>query len=343
MKRLNSLDTLRSFAILIVLLGHSVLGYGSPAHLTPLQLGGIGVDLFFVLSGWLLGGQLFKEMASGHVDIKRFWYRRWYRTLPAYYAVLLFTVLQQLLTKDSIGNYWSYVFLLQNYTYPLDIFHVSWSLAVEEQFYLLIAPLVAGMLFLEKNQRLALLILLLFLPSVFRLLGWFEHYNETHVRIDGCVMGVLLALIRHQFNQAWQILIKASSVLFFFSLVLFVLFFLQRWYPNEYLSEPGFLTRAFMFACWVIYANKNAMTTSRLYFPGAHYIATRSYSMYLLHPDAIAIINRITINLDFTFYLLAVFLLTLFFAEILYKAIEIPFMKLRDRVLDPTKHALNAR
>ncbi len=71
--RLNSMDALRSFAILIVLVGHIVLGYGSPAHLAPLQLGGMGVDLFFVLSGWLLGCQLFKEMDSGTIQVKRFW------------------------------------------------------------------------------------------------------------------------------------------------------------------------------------------------------------------------------------------------------------------------------
>ena len=60
--RIMSMDVLRAAAILLVIIGHSVLSYGSPSNLAPFQFGGTGVDLFFVLSGWLLGGQLFKEL-----------------------------------------------------------------------------------------------------------------------------------------------------------------------------------------------------------------------------------------------------------------------------------------
>lgn len=326
------MDALRSFAILIVLVGHIVLGYGSPAHLAPLQLGGMGVDLFFVLSGWLLGCQLFKEMDSGTIQVKRFWYRRWLRTLPAYYAVLGFTIFQQFLTKENPKLYWDYFVFLQNYNYPLEIFYVSWSLAVEEQFYLMIAPLAAGMLYLGKNQRLMLLVILLFTPSFFRELNWYSYYNETHVRFDGCVMGVMLALLRYQFAEFWQFLIKISGALFIISLIAFFLFFWQRWYPNDYIGEPGFLTRAFMFGCWVIFANKSDFIKTKLSFPGARYIATRSYSMYLLHPDAIAITNKLVKDANFYFYFSVVMALTFLVAELLYRLVEVPFIKFRDRV-----------
>jgi peptidoglycan/LPS O-acetylase OafA/YrhL len=101
--RYRSMDFFRSIAILMVILSHSILSYGAPQYLSPLQLGGTGVDLFFVLSGWLLGGQLFKEInIDGNVSIRKFWIRRWMRTLPAYYAVLMLSVTQRLTTKESL-------------------------------------------------------------------------------------------------------------------------------------------------------------------------------------------------------------------------------------------------
>lgn len=83
--RIRSMDFLRAVAILLVILAHTSLSYGRFPSLVPLQFGGTGVDLFFVLSGWLLGCQLFKELNKHNtINIKRFWVRRWMRTLPAY-------------------------------------------------------------------------------------------------------------------------------------------------------------------------------------------------------------------------------------------------------------------
>ncbi|MCL1479007.1 MAG: hypothetical protein MH219_16525 [Marinobacter sp.] len=75
-----------------------------------------------MLSGWLLGCLLFKEMAQGGINVRRFWVRRWMRTLPAYYVVLIYTIAQQVLTKDDPSTPWTYFFFLQNYDYPLEIF-----------------------------------------------------------------------------------------------------------------------------------------------------------------------------------------------------------------------------
>ena len=131
--RYRSMDLLRAIAITLVILAHSVFSYGAPEHLAPLQFGGTGVDLFFVLSGWLLGGLLFKEAEkNGNIDIKRFWIRRWMRTFPAYYAVLIIQVSQRYLTKDDVDFPWEYFVFVQNYSYPLDFFFFFWSLSVEE-------------------------------------------------------------------------------------------------------------------------------------------------------------------------------------------------------------------
>ncbi|WP_354668041.1 acyltransferase family protein [Marinobacter salexigens] len=329
--RIRSLDSLRSIAILMVLFAHSVLGFGAPTHLAPAQLGGMGVDLFFVLSGWLLGSLLFKEMAQGGINVRRFWVRRWMRTLPAYYVVLIYTMGQQILTKEDPSTPWTYFFFIQNYDYPLEIFSVSWSLAVEEQFYLFIAPFLALTVYVKPNIRLCLLVSLFILPAIFRYLGWYSTNLETHVRLDCCIMGVMLACIKYQHNQIWSVLLKYSFGMAIVSTVFFVLYFYQRWFPLSWLGDPGFMARAMMFGAWVVFANSSNKIRWNLFFPGANYIATRSYAIYLLHPDAIALVNRVTIDLPFLVYLSIVFLLSVAAAEVLYRIVELPFMNMRSR------------
>jgi peptidoglycan/LPS O-acetylase OafA/YrhL len=329
---IRSMDTFRSIAILMVLLAHIVLGYGAPEPLAPLQLGGMGVDLFFVLSGWLLGGQLFKEMEHGRVNIRRFWVRRWMRTMPAYYVVLLYTITQQVLTKENPSTPWTYFFFIQNYEYPLEIFSVSWSLAVEEQFYLFIAPFLALTIYLTSGLRLGLLLILFVLPSVFRYFDWYGTNVETHVRLDGCIMGVLLACLRHQHKLIWNMLLKYSPAMAVVATGFFMLYFLQRWFPLSWLGDPGFMARALMFGAWVVFANSSERASWSFYFPGANYIATRSYAIYLLHPDAIAITNRLPFELPFFVYFGLVSLLSVAVAEALYRIVELPFMNMRSRV-----------
>ncbi|MFL1405674.1 acyltransferase family protein [Marinobacter sp. M1N3S26] len=326
------MDTLRSVAILIVVFAHSILGFGSPPLLAPFQLGGMGVDLFFVLSGWLLGSQLFKEMESGEINVQRFWIRRWMRTLPAYYVVLLYTMAQQVLTKESPATPWTYFFFLQNYDYPLEIFSVSWSLAVEEQFYLFIAPFLAFTIYFRPNTRLAMLLLIFILPSVFRYFEWYGTTSETHVRLDCCIMGVLLACLKYQHRTIWNQMLKYSGHMALLATGFFILYFYQRFFPLSWLDEPGFVARALMFGAWVVYANSSPKVSWNLYFPGANYVATRSYAIYLLHPDAIAIANRLPIELPFVVYLSLVLVLSALAAEALYRAVELPFMNMRSKV-----------
>lgn len=325
------MDTLRSIAILMVVLAHSVLGFGAPEPLAPLQLGGIGVDLFFVLSGWLLGGQLFREMKNGKIDIKRFWVRRWMRTLPAYYVILSLTLFQQLVTKDNPSLRWDYFFFLQNYNPPLDIFYVSWSLAVEEHFYLFIAPVLALIAPIPRSWKMLFFMILIFLPSVFRFFELYDEKFETHVRIDGCVFGVFAAYLYVDFNRFWQLLEKYSGILFAISVLAFLMFFVQRWFPMDWISDPSILALAFVFVIWVIFANSSDGRKNGFYFPGAYYIATRSYSLYLLHPEAIALINRVPVEFNFVVYLSLVLILSLFLSEFLYRFVELKFMNLRSK------------
>lgn len=329
--RYKSMDLLRSIAILLVVVGHTVLSYGSPQHLKPLQFGGSGVSLFFVLSGWLLGGLLFKESKEfGQIDIKRFWIRRWMRTFPAYYTVLCFSVIQRYLTKDNVSFPFDYFVFVQNYDYPLAFFTVSWSLCVEEQFYLLIAPIIFLLIRTKRSITTLVLLCLFLMPFVFRQLGLYGHANETHVRIDCCAAGVLLAHFYHHYPEMWNKIVKVLPYLGIFSLILYILFFICRYYPDWWIQNPDKLVLAFIFGTWVATANSNRFIVDKLYVPGAYYISTRSYSIYLLHPEILALLKRFFLNLPFPVYLFLSFIGSLMISEILYRIIEKPIMDSRE-------------
>ena len=330
--RVFLLDVLRATAILLVFVAHTVLSYGAPASIAPLQLGGTGVDLFFVLSGWLIGSQLFKELDTyGNVDIKRFWVRRWMRTLPAYYAVLTATIVQLALTKNNFEMPWGYFVFVQNYQHPLTFFSVSWSLCVEEQFYLAIAPFLVLLAKLNRNYRTSTLFLVLILPAIFRLLGWFDSAEETHVRWDCCIMGIILAHTKYSYPKIWQSLLTKASSLAIAGLAIYVYFYIARWQPEIALGEPSKLLLAFVFGAWVIWANS---VNREFDFPGHQlvmYISTRSYAIYLLHPEALAVARRFFQDSHFVVYFAIAFAVSCLIAEILYRCVELPGMKLRSK------------
>lgn len=331
-RRYQSMDFLRSAAIILVLLAHSVLSYGAPSFLAPLQLGGTGVDLFFVLSGWLLGSQLFKEIdRSGRIDVMRFWSRRWLRTFPAYYCILVLTVVQRYLTKDNIEFPWGYFIFVQNYQHPLEFFSISWSLCVEEQFYLLIAPVLAVSIGLKRGATLLLLVGALLTPCVLRMFGFYSSDEETHVRIDGCVMGVLLAFVHARYREAWNKLAEWAGWMALLGLSIYVFAYLSRFRHWGVLSNPDKLLLAFIFGSWVLVANANEKWRSSLSIPGAYYVATRSYSLYLLHPEVMAILRRFSNLIPFPIYFLLCVAGGLLISEVLYRTVEYPAMRLRER------------
>ncbi|MBY0229087.1 MAG: acyltransferase, partial [Gemmataceae bacterium] len=119
--RIPALDALRAVAILWVVLLHLALAGYLPAIASPflqklVMAGDIGVDLFFVLSGYLIASIMLGEFAdTGGLRLGRFWHRRWMRTLPAYYATLALVALGDLAHRHPVpwSHAWSYLFFLQ--------------------------------------------------------------------------------------------------------------------------------------------------------------------------------------------------------------------------------------
>jgi peptidoglycan/LPS O-acetylase OafA/YrhL len=225
--RQDGLDVLRALAILPVLLFHAPEGVTS-ALPEPLRyafrFGWMGVDLFFVLSGYLIGRQVFatREDAPLGAQLRSFWVKRWTRTLPLYFVVLgTYAVIKPwVFGAPFIGGGWHYVLFLQNYL-PLLDFVQSWSLCVEEHFYLVLPLLAFGL----RGRRWPAWVWLV--PVAVSLVGralvsrtvppetpvlelapllqW-----PTHLHLDGLGIGVFLARTAEHW-RGWTARAKALS------------------------------------------------------------------------------------------------------------------------------------
>lgn len=329
--RVPSLDFLRALAIGLVVTAHTVLAYGPTPALKPLQRGGTGVVLFFLLSGWLLGGQLFRELKRRRsIDLPRFWYRRWLRTLPAYYAVLFLTFLQQCVATSSPNIQWQYLLFLQNY-FPMPYFTISWSLCVEEHFYLLIGPVLLLMFFYPR-WRAPTLLAVFGIPILCRSMGWYGSLVETHVRWDVCAAGVGLAAIAEFAPEVWSRLCRFSPWAAAAGLAAYLLDFAVRWHPTLPAVRYDQAIYSLIFGSFLVLAVSSEPWGHRLTMPGAAYLASRAYSIYLLHAEVLAVMKRYGKDLSFPVYLLVTWIGCCLVAEVLYRLVELPGMNLRERL-----------
>jgi len=217
--RMSELDGIRGVACLVVLFDHCVIGLFPPGwipgyyRLTAWLLG--GVDLFFVLSGLLIGGILLDHRSAANY-FKVFWTRRVARIMPVYYLLLLTfyaaLLAKPLLTAPWLDGYlfkdmmplWTYPLFVQNFAQSVDggdggarWVASTWSLAIEEQFYLLLPPLV----YVMGRRRLAVLaaaciaVAPLVRGHLWQVTGhWAAGYFLLPGRMDSLMFGLLGAL-----------------------------------------------------------------------------------------------------------------------------------------------------
>lgn len=223
--RLGSLDVLRGMAILLVLFRHapgfepadSSLQVAISYLLSGLRrVGWVGVDLFFVLSGFLISGLLFKELArTGRLDVSRFWLRRGLKIWPSYFAAYGAMVCLEIIARPNLAKSlraWPNLLFVQNY-FPHKIhWPHSWSLAVEEHFYLALPLILLSVLTLTPSRSFKSLPLCIFLVCAATLFGrlltstlgtgkWESIYYPTHCRVDSLSFGVLLGYLNFYHPQ----------------------------------------------------------------------------------------------------------------------------------------------
>jgi len=208
--RIKRLDILRCAAVLLVVTGHSGIFF-----LTS-KVGWVGVDLFFVLSGFLISGLLYSEYKKrGAISFRRFFIRRGMKIYPAFYVMLLATYVGQLLfwhaPPQPLSSYLREILFVQNYRYA--IWGHTWSLAVEEHFYIALALLLLALARYSLDRTdpfrkvpqiflfvavtcLTLRILTIALTPSSKFITW-QVMNLTHTRIDALFFGVLLGYLYH--------------------------------------------------------------------------------------------------------------------------------------------------
>jgi peptidoglycan/LPS O-acetylase OafA/YrhL len=362
-ERQPGLDLLRALAIIVVVIYHAALfGFKLPSRID--RFGWIGVDLFFVLSGYLIGGQLLAPLARGNeISLGRFFARRVLRIMPAYFVVLAVYFLLPSWREypDMSQPLWKFLLSVQNIAlHGGTAFSHAWSLAVEDQFYLGL-PFI--LILVSRWPRAAIITpcLIVLGGILFRTFLAYQNLTETGVsfrgfqawiyyptwtRLDPLVFGVALAAIEKIRRQWWQRLTNCAIWLWVPALVLIVY---GLWLgEGDYLTVTAcvwqFPLIALGMAALLICAVSPRLFFRRVAIPGAAFIATIAYSAYLIQKLVIHFAGRFcdsyNIALTSAPALLGVEIAVYAAAAILFLTVERPFLQLRKR-LAPRKYGMN--
>ena len=354
-ERQPGLDLLRAVAVIVVTLYHAgIMGFPLPGRVH--RFGWIGVDLFFVLSGYLIGGQLLAALARDRpIKLPRFFARRALRILPAYFVILaIYAFLPAWREYPEMFPLWKFLVSVQNIGLRGGTaFSHAWSLAVEDQFYLLL-PLL--LLLLNRRPRAAVIIPCAIILGGFGL-RWFLAlqnrtdtgvsfrgfqtwiYYATWTRLDPLVLGVALAAIE-KFRQAWwRRLMGLAPWLWLPGVGLIVSAF---WIEDpEVISVTSAIWQfpliAAGMAALLVCALSPRLFFHRVKIPGAAYIASIAYSAYLVQKLVIHFVAQLCatygVSMTSLAALVGVQLCIYAAATVLFFAIERPFFLVRHRVV----------
>ena len=359
-KRIFELDVLRGFAIILV------MGVHVPAYPIWSTAGGIGVDLFFVLSGFLISNLLFTEYRdTGNVRFTRFFFRRALKLYPSFYLLLALTTLycvlwhvpfsgrqllgEMTLTQNYIGSIWGH----------------TWSLAVEEHFYILLPLLLAYLMKRGQGSEdpfraipylfvgIAVACLALRMGNALQHPNYVHrvHYEPSHLRIDSLFFGVFLsylhnfrpALVRAAMSNPWRFPISVVSVL-----ALAPAAILPPSDPIMY--TVGFTLLYISFGTMLLLSIYKETNRNRAK-PGAAVRAIAkmgvySYTVYLWHVPMAQLFASVASRFAMVnqYALHAIYFATSIAVGVLAsKLVEIPILKLRERLSPPSASEQDAK
>ena len=371
--RQHGLDLVRAAAIASVMIYHANTMMLVPAPVPSLiGFGWMGVDLFFVLSGFLIAGQLLKPWASGgRPDYPRFFLRRALRTIPAF-AVVLFVYFEflQLRERPGIQPFWQFATftenLLFNPTGP-KAFDQVWSLCVEEQFYLLF-PLALSLVAIRPSALKTVTVLLATMVAGILLRGflwlafvadkpfdmhsasnWQPYvtliYYPTWSRLDGLLAGIALAILKIFRPSAWEGFVARPNLLLAAGTAGIGIAIMLFGGPISPLvgTAIGFPLLAASVALIVAAASTGRGMVGKYRVPGGQALAAGAYSLYLTHKMAYHVVQAwISPLLGVTGYprLMLAIVFALLIGALLYWAVERPFLILRDYWNDRSRSPL---
>lgn len=361
MERKLGLDLLRAVAILWVMPFHSyIAGYMGGGVLR--WSGWMGVDLFFALSGFLIGSQVFNALTSrAGMDFFDFYLRRGFRTLPAYFIILsIYVAWPSMREEPSMMPLWQF------FTYTLNLFihpergafSHAWSLCVEEQFYLLF-PLLAFLLLRSGKlvRGAAVIVVLVLLELVLRAWLWMHFvqpvqanggeagdaylrflYYPTYARLDDLLGGIALAAARSYRTRGWAWVERnANAVLSAGVLLIGICMWSFNGQQRFGLGANvfGYPVLALATTALVAGAASQRSVLASVRIPGVEWFAAASYSLYLTHKMVYGQLHgRLAPWVDghgiwtVLIYMAAV----LFVGAALYYLVERPCLRLREPV-----------
>jgi peptidoglycan/LPS O-acetylase OafA/YrhL len=350
---LSSLGGLRTIAVLLVLNHHfgaafaSAYGDNAYTKFVLVKDGWIGVDLFFVLSGFLIGGQLWREIdRSGNVSVRRFVLRRGLRIWPLYYAVYVAIIAFDCVRGARHGSLWPDPFFLADY-FRTALVPGGWSLCIEEKFYLLAPVLLIAIARLRDQAQRALLWGLFIAEPAVRAVEW-VHYTGTirssqnaeafatlyfnfHTHCDGLIMGLIISSMWRR-GRAQHGYLNATGVVLLFTVVTATILALS----NKVVF--GFTSLALIFGSMVWFCVGSSgvgLFRSKIFF----WISQLSFGIYMNHQIVLGFVLSMILPhiahlshgsaAQMLVALGITVLLSSFVALLTYCVIEQPFLQLR--------------
>ncbi|WP_445364081.1 acyltransferase family protein [Microbulbifer sp. ANSA003] len=330
----KEIDGLRFLAVAPVIIFHY--------HPATLPLGYLGVDLFFVISGYLITGLIMKDADKGSFNLAHFYIRRIRRILPAALVVFLFVLISGLiffissdLIRLSTSLLTSLFFVSNIYFWrsggyfgasdELKPLLHSWSLSIEEQFYLVFPCTLLMLTKLSKNKKfyiiLACLVILTSISlNIFILSIGGENpaFFLTPTRIWQLAIGVLVALLAYRNPQ------QNKNINILLSYLGFGMIIVAYSYPENSIIPAILITTGTGLMLYQPIGSQSLLYCI-LTLSAIRFIGLISYSMYLWHWPVISIIKYVYVDPPSNYVLILGFLFTCLASALTWKFIEIPF------------------
>lgn len=341
LKQIPGLDGVRMIAVFLVMLYHFGIPYVPGAR---------GVTMFFVLSGFLITWLLLKEQAvTGTVSIRDFYWRRSLRIFPAFYAFWLLLVAEGLLRDGNppSAHSWSAFFYVSNYysalnDYPTNGFSHTWSLGVEEQFYL-VWPALFIWLGRDLRRMTRVLVGLIATVSLYRVVLAYGFdvssnyiYSAFDTRLDNLLIGCLAAVAVYRRSWSWLWDRTCGHWAMPLLTIVGVQISLQLWRMNavpRYQDVLGYLVDPLLFALFIlqVVALSGTRVWSWLDSGPARFLGRISYPLYLYQQVTLYRGKVIAADYPVLVQLGVAVALTVAVASGSYYLIERPFLRLKHR------------